>query len=142
MAHPSFEIHTRDCAGLVLRNLIEMKPKTIGKKGVVPEVWRDESAAAGHTMVFARSLWPFRFSVVQLLNACLALAITIDPEEERLLETYNKDADEEDLEVTVANIGGLTVDCLARFIPAAYVRRGSAGKRFVSIVRALTSLCR
>ena len=38
MAHSAFEIHTRDCAGLVLRNLIEMKPKTIGKKGVVPEV--------------------------------------------------------------------------------------------------------
>ena len=38
MSHVEFEIHTRDSAALVLRNLIEMKPKTIGKKGVVPEV--------------------------------------------------------------------------------------------------------
>ena len=38
MGHSAFEISTRDSAGLVLRNLIEMKPKTIGKKGVVPEV--------------------------------------------------------------------------------------------------------
>jgi hypothetical protein len=38
MNHGDFEIYTRDSAGLVLRNLIEMKPRAIGKRGLVPEV--------------------------------------------------------------------------------------------------------
>ena len=59
----------------------------------------------------------------QLLAACLALGVTIDPEEERALEAYNHDADEGEMEVTLANIAGLTVDCLATFVPTAYVWR-------------------
>lgn len=38
MNHAGFEINTRDAAGLVLRNLIEMKPRHVGKRGLVPEV--------------------------------------------------------------------------------------------------------
>ena len=40
MSHGEFDINTRDSAGLVLRNLIEMKPRAIGKRGLVPEVRR------------------------------------------------------------------------------------------------------
>lgn len=57
---------------------------------------------------------------VQLLSACMSLAVTIDPEEERLLEAYNNEVEADEMEVTLANIGGLTVDCLATYVPSTY----------------------
>ncbi len=51
----------------------------------------------------------------------MALAVTIDPEEERRMAAHNVEAEEGDMDVTLATIAGLTIECMATYIPSAYV---------------------
>ncbi len=55
--------------------------------------------------------------------ACFQLGITIDVEEEREFEAYNRVVTESDMEITAANIAGLTVECLANYVPNKYRAR-------------------